>query len=139
MVRYESLNQIVRNGGHFSQDRLNIIYHSITIIRQNRITQKKSSPFSLDTADTGSGDHENYFVQLNLKDYLTIHKDGLLLNADCELTAVRIRTIGDHQMWPHITGTTLLFSSETKYYSINALDQMMSVDGFYKAIQPRYG
>ena len=78
-------------------------------------------------------------MQLNLQEYLIVYKNGSLLNADCEITAVRIRTIGDHQMWPDIAGTTLLFSSEAKYYSVNALDKMTSVHGFYKAIQPRYG
>ena len=71
-------------------------------------------------------------MQLNLQEYLIVYKNGSLLNADCEITAVRIRTIDGHQMWPNINGTTLLFSmkrnsSETIYYE------------FHREIQPRYG
>ena len=81
---------------------------------------------------------------------MTVHKNGSLLNADCETISVRIRTVGNatvgnatagHQMWPNIIGTTLLFSKKTKYYSENALDSLnlTSVHNFQKAIKPRYG
>ena len=80
-------------------------------------------------------------MRLNLQEYLTVHRDGELFKADCEITAVRIRTVGDHKIWPYITRTTLLFSSEKKYYTVEALDQMdlTGVYGFHKTIQPRYG
>ena len=80
-------------------------------------------------------------MQLNLQEYLTVHKDFALLNADREITADRIRMVGDHQIWPYIPGSTLLFSSETKYYTVNVLDELdlTSVHGFHKAIKPRYG
>ena len=76
---------------------------------------------------------------------MSVHEDGSLLNAECEIISVRIRTVGNgtkgHQMWPNIIGTTLLFSRKTKYYSENALDSLnlTSVHDFQKAIKPRYG
>lgn len=99
------------------------------------------SLFSLDTAETGSGDHENYFVQLDLKEYLTLHKNGSYLEAQCENKAVRIRPIGDQRFWPNIAETTLLFSSKNKFYTIDALDalDMTSFHTFHKAIKPKYG
>ena len=107
------------------------VYDSLEFVQQNW------SRLSLDTAATGSGDHENYFVQLNLSKYLKVHKNGSLLNADCKTIAVRIRTVFDHQMWPNINATTLLFSNNTKYYSDDALD--ISNYDFHKAIKPEYG
>ena len=80
-------------------------------------------------------------MQHNLQDYLTVNKDGSILNARCKIIGVRIRTVGDHEMWPDITGTTLLFSKKTKYFSANALDSLnlTNVYDFQKTIHPTYG
>ena len=111
------------------------VYDLLEFVKQNW------SRWSLDTADTGSGDHENYFDQLNLSKYLKVHKNGSLLNADCKTIAVRIRTVFGHQMWPTINATTLLFSNKTKYHSSEGLDSNDAISNydFHKAIMPEYG
>ena len=70
-----------------------------------------------------------------------VYNDGLLLNEECEIIAVRIRTVSVHRMWPNIPGTTLLFSSKKKFYTANALDNKDDIDfyDFHKAIKPKYG
>ena len=96
---------------------------------------------SLDTAVTGSGDHENYFVQFNLNEYLKIHNNGALLNDECETIAVRIRSVSVNRMWPNIPKTTLLFTSKKKYYTIDDLENKSDIDfhDFHKAVKPKYG
>ena len=105
------------------------------------ICGKIESLLSLDTAITGSGDHENYFVQLNLTKYLMIHNNGASLNDECETIAVRIRTVSVHRMWPNIPKTTLLFSRKMKYYTIDALNDKNNIDfhEFHKTVKPKYG
>ena len=81
-----------------------------------------------------------------------VYNDGLFLNEECEIIAVRIRTVSvtdvdatvnqnPHIMWPNIPGTTLLFSSKKKFYTANALDNKDDIDfyDFHKAIKPKYG
>ena len=96
---------------------------------------------SLDTAITGSGDHENYVVQFDLTKYLTVHNDGSALNDECEIIAVRIRSISVNRMWPNIPKTTLVFSSKKKYCTIDELDNKDDIDfhDFHKAVKPKYG
>ena len=107
----------------------------------------KSSLFlafsSIDTANTGTGDHENYFVQLDLNNYLTTN-NGSLFNGQCEFIGVRIRTVSNlfnadrsGIMWPNIPKTTLLFSNKRTYYSSDAL----TIDdyNFHKTVKPHYG
>ena len=90
-----------------------------------------SSVKSLDTAKSGSGDHENYYVQLNLTEYLIIHKNGSMLNAACESKAVRIRSISEQRLWPNIPRTTLIFSSKSTVYVADY--------NFHKKVKPKYG
>ena len=98
---------------------------------------------SIDTANTGTGDHENYFAKLDLDDYLTEH-DGDLLDAQCEAKAIRIRAVSDQIMWPNIPKTTLLFSDKKTYYSKGAVDLDHLDDDkndftFYPTVKPHYG
>ena len=91
---------------------------------------------SIDTAETGSGDHENYFAKLDLNEYL-IKRGGDLLNGQCETKATRIRAVSNQIMWPNIPKTTLLFSYNEKYYSKGAMDITDFI--FYPIIKPQYG
>ena len=95
---------------------------------------------SIDTAATGTGDHENYFVRLNLADYLRKH-DHALLNANCESIAVRIRDVSNQRLWPNIPLTTLLFSNTSTYYSPDYLDQIgdIQIFKFHQTVKPNYG
>ena len=70
-----------------------------------------------------------------------VHNNGSSLNDDCEIIAVRIRTVSVNQMWPNIPRTTLLFSSKNKYYTNDDLDNNDDIDfyDFHKAINPKYG
>ena len=115
----------------------------ITIIYayKHPICGKIESLSSHDTAVTGSGDHENYFVQLNLTEYLLIDNNGASLYDECETIAVRIRTVSVHRMWPNIPKTTLLFSRKMKYYTIDALNNKDDIDfhEFHKTVKPTYG
>ena len=96
---------------------------------------------SIDTANTGTGDHENYFAKLDLNDYLTKH-DGDLLEAQCEAKAIRIRAVSKQIMWPNIPKTTLLFSDKKTYYSKGAVDLDDEDENdftFYPTVKPHYG
>ena len=88
---------------------------------------------SIDTADTGTGDHENYFTRLDLNEYLTEH-DADLLDAQCEIKAIRIRAVADQIMWPNIPKTTLLFSDKNTYSS-----KRVDLDDYYPTVKPHYG
>ena len=90
---------------------------------------------------SGSGDHENYFVQLSLTKYLMDHNNGASSNDDCETIAVRIRTVSVNRMWPNIPRTTLLFTSKKIYYTMRDLEEKHDIDfhDFHKAIKPNYG
>ena len=70
-----------------------------------------------------------------------VHNNGSSLNDDCEIIAVRIRTVSVNQMWPNIPRTTLLFSSKNKYSTKDDLDNNDDIDfyDFHKAIKPKYG
>ena len=101
---------------------------------------------SFDTATSGSGDHENYFVQLDLTEYTILDKDGSLIDADCESKAVRIRNISEHRHWPNIPGTTLLFSENENYENETSLHETGDIDcfdnfvgNFSKAVKPNFG
>ena len=94
----------------------------------------------MDTAITGTGDHENYFAQLDLDAYIRNH-DGHLLNANCEAKAIRIRAVSGHIMWPSIPKTTLLFSDKKTYSEETVvLDDVDTNDfNFYASVKPHYG
>ena len=70
-----------------------------------------------------------------------VHNNGASLYDQCVSIAVRIRTVSVNRMWPNIPKTTLLFSSKTKYYTMDALDNYDDIDfhDFHKAIKPKYG
>ena len=68
-----------------------------------------------------------------------VYNDGSFFNEECEIIAVRIRTVSVHRMWPNIPRTTLLFSSKEKYHTIDALDNRDDYHKFHKAIKPKYG
>ena len=95
---------------------------------------------SVDTAESGSGDHENYFVQLDLSKYTMVHKNGSLVEADCESKAVRIRNTPQHTSWP-FPRTTLLFSKNENYDNKTTLEDKGDIDdfAFSKAVKPNYG
>ena len=95
----------------------------------------------MDTAITGTGDHENYFAQLDLDAYIRNH-DGHLLNANCEAKAIRIRAVSGHIMWPSIPKTTLLFSDKKTYYPSGAVNlDYEDINNFilYPTVKPHYG
>ena len=101
---------------------------------------------SVDSAKSGSGDHENYFVQLDLSKYTMVHKNGSLVDADCESKAVRIRNISEHTFWPNIPRTTLLFSKNQDYIYETTVEDIGDIDyfdddfgSFSKAVKPNYG
>ena len=108
--------------------------------------KKSFSLLSVDTAVSGSGDHENYFVQLDLTKYTVVHKNGSLVDADCESKAVRIRPISEHIFWPNIPRTTLLFSENENYFNKSTLEKIEDIDDFddfngslHRAVKPNYG
>ena len=70
-----------------------------------------------------------------------VHNNGTSSNDECEIIAVRIRTVSVNQMWPNIPRTTLLFSSKKKYYTTNDLDYNDDIEfhDFHKTIKPKYG
>ena len=99
---------------------------------------------SLDTAISGTGDHENYFAQFDLNHYLDqastlVYKNGSSVNADCEPKAVRIRSILNQRMWPTISRTTLLFSSMSKYQIYPERVQLNGTFQYHQAVKPNYG
>ena len=101
---------------------------------------------SVDTAESGTGDHENYFVQLDLSKYTMVHQNGSRIDADCESKAVRIRNISNHTFWPNIPRTTLLFSKNENYDNKTTLEDKGDIDDFVdsigsfsKAVKPNYG
>ena len=73
-------------------------------------------------------------------EYLKIH-NGELLNDECKIIAVRIRTVSVNQMWPNIPKTTLLFSRKMKYYRTDELNNKDDIrfHDFHKAVNPKYG
>ena len=96
---------------------------------------------SIDTADTGTGDHENFFAQLDLNGYLTEH-DSHLLDAQCVTKAIRIRAVSDQIMWPNIPKTTLLFSDKNTYHpkgTVDLDDENKNDFTFYPTVKPHYG
>ena len=55
---------------------------------------------------------------------------------------MRIRTISEHDFWPNIPRTTLVFSDKTKFYNEFSLSKTEYVDVFddiRKAVKPNYG
>ena len=111
----------------------------LTMMKIYQIHYLKSSINSLDTAKSGTGDHENYFVQLNLAEYLMVHTNGSFLNAECESEAVRIRPVNVGTMWPNIKNTTLLFSSKSTFNTEGVIEGDISFHDFHKAVKPNYG
>ena len=96
---------------------------------------------SVDTPNSpGTGDHENYFVKVDLKAYLKKRNESLVIH-NCKSTAVRIRTIDNHEMWPNIPDTTLLFSDADRYNPKEILDENGDVtdDMFSPGVKPNYG
>ena len=118
------------------------LYH-VEINDLKKLKLKIVSHESIDTADTGTGDHENFFAQLDLNGYLTEH-DSHLLDAQCVTKAIRIRAVSDQIMWPNIPKTTLLFSDKKIYHSsggvdLDHLDEDENNFTFYPTVKPHYG
>ena len=67
--------------------------------------------------------------------------NSAFLNDECEMIAVRIRTVSNHRNWPNIPKTILLFSRKMKYYTIDELYNKDDIDfhDFHKAVNPKYG
>ena len=86
---------------------------------------------------TKSGDHENYYVELNishLTDHL-INKNCLFVNTDCTAIAVKIRTKGTHFMWPTNKKNILMFSSKVSPKFTDGTEEYH----WHKGVKPHYG
>ena len=127
-----------------SQAIWNFVKDSLIEFRFNKNfvkAKKLKRPKSVDTPDApGTGDHENYFVKLDLKAHLKKRNNSLVID-NCKSTAVRIRTIDKQENWPNIPDTTLLFSDADKYNPVEILDKKGAVtyDMFYPGVKPNYG
>ena len=95
----------------------------------------------MDTAESGTGDHENFFAKLDMTQAILRHFDGKPVNDDCQPIAVKIRQIDEQRMWPNIPQTTLLFSEKKTYLTESALDFIGEsvYYKFHKAVKPLYG
>lgn len=73
--------------------------------------------------------------------YTILHKNGSLVDADCESKAVRIRDISEHSFWPNIPRTTLLFSENENYCDEASLENTgdINIFNFHKAVKPNFG
>ena len=99
-------------------------------------------PFSLDTPQSGSGDHENYFEERNLK---VCETDGTCYT-DCTRKAVHIREIHTQMPWYGFPQNTLIFSDTseffTKFISLESLEEkknaVKSID-FKRVVNSTYG
>ena len=99
---------------------------------------------SLDTPESGSGDHENVYGVYN--ETLEIYDSDGNLYGECERKAVNIREISKQRPWHSFENNTILFSdlsrSMKKYLSMDSKEDINEAKNsvrYTKAVKSSYG